>query len=136
MIALKEEIGLQRLYLAIEQARFEERLAVEIELPAALAETRVPALILQPLVENAVRHGVARSENRLTVRIAARARDGEVEIVVEDDGKAGPGAGGTGLGLGNVEARLRAHFGDRGSLDAAPLAAGGFCARIALPKEE
>ena len=136
MISLKEEIGLQRLYLAIEQARFEERLAVEIDLPPALAETRVPALILQPLVENAVRHGVARSEDRLTVRIAALARGEEVEILVEDDGKAGPGAGGTGLGLGNVEARLRAHYGDRGMLDAAPLAAGGFRARIVLPREQ
>jgi len=137
MISLKEEIGLQRLYLAIEQVRFEERLEVEIDLPAALAEARVPALILQPLVENAVRHGLARSEDRLTVRIAACARGDEVEIVVEDDGKAGPGAGGTGLGLGlrNVEARLRAHFGDGGTLDAAPLPAGGFRARIVLPKE-
>jgi two-component system, LytTR family, sensor kinase len=136
-ISLREEIELQRLYLGIEQARFEERLRVEIDLPAALAETRVPALILQPLVENAVRHGVARSEDRLTIRIAARAKDEGVEIVVEDDGNAGPAAGGTGLGLGlrNVEARLRAHFGERGVLAAAPRPGGGFCARIALPGE-
>lgn len=134
-IPLKEEIELQRLYLAIEQARFGERLAVEIDLPGDLAEARVPALILQPLVENAIRHGVARSEARLTIRIDAREQDEGVEVAVVDDGSAGPAAGGSGLGLRNVEARLRAHYGDRGLLVAAPLPGGGFCARIAFPVE-
>lgn len=134
-ISLKEEIELQRLYLGIEQARFAQRLQVDIDLPEALAGARVPALILQPLVENAVRHGVARSEDRLTIRIEAREHDEGVEVVVADDGKAGAAAGGTGLGLRNVEARLRAHYGDRGVLAAAPLPGGGFRARIAFPKE-
>ena len=79
-IALSEEIELQRLYLAIEQARFGERLKVEIDLPDPLGGARVPALILQPLVENAIRHGVGRSEQSLTIRIAAAERDGMVEI--------------------------------------------------------
>ena len=73
-IALREEIELQRLYLDIEQARFGDRLQVEIDFPTSSPEP-VPALILQPLVENAVRHGVSRSEDQLSVRIAAAATD-------------------------------------------------------------
>jgi two-component system LytT family sensor kinase len=135
-IALSAEIALQRLYLDIEQARFGDRLRVEIDLPPALAEVQVPTLILQPLVENAIRHGVGRSEGRLTVRIEAAARGDRIEIVVADDGKGGAAVGGdTGLGLRNVAARLVAHFGAHGSLSAGPLAEGGYRARIVIPRE-
>jgi hypothetical protein len=135
-ISLREEIELQRLYLAIEQARFGERLKVEIDLPFQLTGVRVPALILQPLVENAIHHGVARSEAPMTVRIAAADRGDRVALVVEDDGKAGPQAAGegTGLGLANVEARLRAHFDGGASLAAAPRPDGGYRAELAFPR--
>lgn len=135
-VSLREEIELQRLYLAIEQARFGERLRVEIDLPFLLTGVRVPALILQPLVENAIRHGVARSEAPVTVRIAAADRGDRVSLAVEDDGKAGPAAAddGTGLGLANVEARLRAHFDGLGSLTAAPGPAAGYRAELVLPR--
>jgi sensor histidine kinase YesM len=134
-IPLRQEIDLQRLYLDIEQARFGDRLRVEIDLPEALAATPVPALILQPLIENAILHGVGRSEGRLTVRIAASAGNGRLELLVEDDGAADPAfphAGG-GLGLANVAARLNAHYGEAGLLDAAPRPEGGFRARLAFP---
>ena len=135
-ITLKEEIALQRLYLDIEQARFEDRLNVEIDLPDALAEVRVPALILQPLVENAIHHKLGCAEGALTLRIRARQRAGSFEISVEDDGTEVVPARGKGLGLGlsNVAARLRAHFGDGSRLDAAPLAGGGYRALITLPE--
>jgi sensor histidine kinase YesM len=135
-ISLREEIELQRLYLDIEQARFGERLNVEIDLPLQLTGVRVPALILQPLVENAIHHGVARSEEPLTVRIAAADRGSHVELVVEDDGKAGPieGGNGAGLGLANVQARLRAHFDGLASLTTAPRPEGGYRAALAFPR--
>ena len=140
-VSLREEIGLQRLYLDIEPARFGERLKVEIDLPDHLADTRLPALILQPLIENAIRHGVSRSEEQLKVRIAASCRGPVVEVAVEDDGRAGPAKGrslaavpGTGLGLRNVGARLRAHYGESATLAAAPIKEGGFRAVLAFPR--
>ena len=135
-ISLREEIELQRLYLDIEQARFGERLTVEIELPFQLTGVRVPALILQPLVENAIHHGVARSEEPLTIRIAASDRGDHIALVVEDDGKAGAAAGsnGVGLGLANVQARLRTHYDGEASLDAAPRPEGGYRAELAFPR--
>jgi len=135
MIPLGEEIALQRRYLEIEQTRFEERLAVQIDLPEALAATLVPALILQPLVENAIHHGLGRSEAPLTIRIAAEAKDNMVQLSVEDDGKARSTAVGSGVGLANVAARLHAHFGDDSRMDAGPLAAGGFRAAFAVPRD-
>jgi two-component system LytT family sensor kinase len=134
-ISLREEIGLQQLYLAIEQARFGERLKVEIDLPFQLTGVRVPALILQPLVENAIHHGVARSEAPMTIRIAAADRGERVTLAVEDDGKAGPVAGDDGgLGLANVRGRLHAHFDGDASLHAGPRAEGGYRAEIAFPR--
>jgi LytS/YehU family sensor histidine kinase len=136
-ISLGEEIGLQRLYLDIEQARFGERLTVEIELPPGAADVRVPALILQPLVENAVRHGVGRSEERLRIRIEAAERGDCVEVSVEDDGRAPAPRKPReeGLGLANVRARLAAHFGEAGSFTAGPIPGGGYRAAMALPRQ-
>jgi two-component system LytT family sensor kinase len=144
-VSLRQEIELQRLYLAIEQARFGERLQVEIDLPFQLTGVRVPALILQPLVENAVHHGVARCEDRLTLRIAAEDRGDRVALIVEDDGKAGaaaahgkargPGHGqGLGLGLANVRARLHAHFDGAGLLIAGARAEGGYRVELVFPR--
>jgi two-component system LytT family sensor kinase len=139
-IPLGEEIGLQRLYLDIEQVRFGERLEVRIDLPGDLAGVRMPALILQPVVENAVRHGVSRSEERLTIRISARNANGGIEVVVEDDGRAGPPvqpqSGRGGLGLANVRARLEAHYGEKGVLEAGPRPEGGYRAVLRLPRQD
>jgi two-component sensor histidine kinase len=141
-VSLREEIGLQRLYLDIEQARFGDRLKVEIDLPENLADTRLPALILQPLIENAIRHGVSNCEDQLRVRIAASTNGPFIEVAVEDDGKAAPtrrnvkkvGGAKGGLGLKNVGERLRAHYGEQGSLNAAPITDGGFRAVLAFPR--
>jgi hypothetical protein len=135
-ISLREEIELQRLYLAIEQARFGDRLKVVIDLPLQLTGVRVPALILQPLVENAVHHGVARSEEPMTISIAAADRGGRVALTIEDDAKAGPAGAreGIGLGLANVEARLRAHFDGEVALNAAPAPEGGYRVELLFPR--
>jgi two-component sensor histidine kinase len=134
MIPLHEEIALQELYLEIEEARFSERLKVVIEVPDDLAGAEVPTLILQPLVENALRHGVGQSEAMTIVRISA-VRDGDrLFLAVEDDGAGvGPAPGGSGLGLENVRDRLRAHFAGSASLAASPLEEGGFRAELDLP---
>jgi signal transduction histidine kinase len=133
-IGLEEEISLQRLYLDLEEARFSERMKVDIKVPKALAGARVPALILQPLVENAVKHGVDRSERTTTIRIEASRRGERLKVVVEDDSDGGgPVHSGTGLGLANVRERLHAHFGGAGRLETEQRTDGGFRAAIELP---
>lgn len=133
-IELSEEIALQRLYLEIEEARFSERMRIDFVVPRGLSHATVPALILQPLVENAVRHGVDRSESMTTIRIAAKRVGDSLRLVVEDDSVAsGSPRAGTGLGLTNVRERLQAHFGERGRLLANSVLTGGFRAEISLP---
>ena len=134
VIALSEELALQRLYLAIEESRFSERMRVAIDVPAALASAAVPALILQPLIENAVRYGVGQSEALTTIRIGAERRGADIVLTVADDGIGGRNAlHGTGVGLANVRDRLQAHFGDHAALLAEPGPRGGFRAEIVMP---
>ncbi len=133
-VDLEREIDLQRLYLAIEEARFTDRMRVEIDVPETLSSATVPALILQPLIENAVRYGVGGSDGTTTIRITGALQAGEVVLVVENDGPADPAVkSGTGLGLANVRARLNAHYGAQGVLTAGRRDGGGFRAVIALP---
>ncbi len=117
-VSLAEEIALQRLYLDIEAVRFPDRLRVEIDLPEALAAAQVPGLILQPLVENAVKHGVSRSALPVTVKISAQEREDRLVLTVENSVGGGPGEAGpsegTGVGLRNVRDRLAARFGEGG----------------------
>ena len=116
-LTLSEEVELQRLYLEIERTRFPDRMRFDVELDDGSAEARVPALLLQPLVENAVKHGVARSEGPTCIRIGARVDGPVLEIVVENDAKAtGRASGGEKVGLRNVQDRLRSRFGDEASL--------------------
>jgi LytS/YehU family sensor histidine kinase len=110
MVPLGEEIALLRNYLAIEQVRFADRLHVTIELPEDLVRVPVPRLILQPLVENAVRHGIARHPSAGRITIAAQRRGARLALEVTDDGL-GPGGGQEGTGLANVRERLRLLFG-------------------------
>jgi two-component system LytT family sensor kinase len=134
-IPLERELQLQRLYLAVEQARFPNRLATLFDLPARLAPQPVPALITQPLVENAIRHAVARSSGLVTVRVSASRCADRLIIRVEDDGglPAGPLAGGTGMGLRNVRERLVAKYGLDQSLTATPMPDGGFRTELQIP---
>jgi signal transduction histidine kinase len=133
-VTLAEEVELQRLYLEIERTRFPDRLRFDVALDAGTAEAKVPALLLQPLVENAVKHGVARSEGPTCIRIRARLDGPEMEIVVENDAKAeGPGSGGEKVGLRNVAERLHSLFGHQASLTTGAIAQGGFRNTIRIP---
>ncbi len=133
-VTLAEEVDLQRLYLEIERTRFPERLRFDVALDAGSAEARVPALLLQPLVENAVKHGIARSEEPTCIRIRARLDGAVLEIVVENDARPdGPGAGGEKVGLRNVAERLRSRFGDEASLTTGEIPEGGFRNMLRIP---
>lgn len=135
-IPLAEEIRLQQLYLDIEAVRFPSRLVVQIDVPPTLEDAMVPALILQPLVENAIKYGVSRSRRPVAVRISAEAIGNRLDLLVQDDADpAVPTAGtaGCGVGLGNVRARLSARFGDGASLSAGPAASGGWAVHLSMP---
>ena len=123
-VTLAEEIDLQRLYLDIEKARFPDRLQVEIEVPKAFEQARLPALLLQPLIENAIKYGVSKSRKTVLIRIEAKpAQDGRMLLEISNRLKHGgkeelPAATheGTGLGLANVCQRLEARFHGRASM--------------------
>ena len=135
-VSLADEIGFQLLYLDIEKVRFPNRLKVETDIPPGLASARVPPLLLQPIVENAIKHGVARSPDPVTVAIAAREEDGRLILTVENDG--GPAReeqveAGTGVGLNNVCERLAARFGGAASCEHGPRPGGGYRVTLAMP---
>ncbi len=133
-VTLAREVDLQRLYLEIERTRFPDRLRLEVALDAGAAEARVPALLLQPLVENAVKHGVARSPAPTCVRIRARVDGPVLEIVVENDAVAqGTASGGEKVGLRNVAERLRSLYGSEAGLSAGDIADGGFRNILRIP---
>ncbi len=136
-IGLDQEVALQRAYLEIEAARFPERLVTRIEVPQALETASVPGLILQPLVENAVKYAVSPTSRPVTVTISAREEYGRLVIEVSDDGPGAPhgGKAGFGIGLANVRDRLEARYGDAASLVAGPADGGGWRAVLRLPLE-
>ena len=125
-VSLEDEVDLQALYLEIESVRFPKRLRVEIDVPPALAESRVPGMILQPLVENSVKYGVSQSSRPVTVTITAHADGNELVLRVADDGPGAveDGKGGFGIGLANVRDRLTARFGSAASIRSGPGATG------------
>ena len=135
-VPLSAEIQLQRLYLDIEGVRFPDRLLVKVDLPERLRNACVPGLLLQPLVENAVKYGVARSRRPVTIGLAAREDSGGLVLTVENDGEPGDVRAeeqGTGVGLANVRDRLAARFGDRASCRWGPLPGGGFRVTLTMP---
>ena len=142
-VTLAEEIDLQRLYLDIEKARFPDRLHVEIDVPAELEPARLPALLLQPIVENAIKYGVSKSRKAVLLRIQARdLRNGRMVVEISNRLKNGgkdelPAATheGTGLGLSNVCQRLEARFGSKASCRFGPMTAGGYKVALTLPVE-
>jgi hypothetical protein len=138
-ISLEREIEFQQLYLDIEKVRFPNRLDVRIEVPADLFAARIPPLLLQPLVENAIKHGVARTAEPVTLSIAAREEDARLILSVEND--RGPmaedrgGGRGGGVGVANVRARLAARFGREAECEQRAMAGGGYRVTLTMPLE-
>lgn len=118
-IPLREEIELARSYLEVEQVRFGERLRVDADIDPACENCGAPPLLLQPLVENAVKHGIAGLVKGGTIRLAARRESGKVSIVVENafDAEAAP-QGDLGMGLAHVRRRLQMRYGAEASFEA------------------
>lgn len=134
-VPLEEEVHLQKLYLDIEAVRFPDRLNTVIDIPPALMSACVPGLILQPLVENAIKYGVSRTSSPVEIRITAREDGGLMHIAVTDDGDNPPGLSdsGSGIGLANVRDRLTARFGDQGQIAYGPREEKGFSVLLTLP---
>lgn len=135
LVSLDEEIALQQLYLDIEQARFPDRLQVEVSMPDELKHACVPVLILQPIIENAIKYGVSPSKGRIAIRLQASAEYGLLVLRVENDvdPKAPVPASGTGLGLGNVRERLLTRYGPTAGCEWGKSDNGGFVVSLWLP---
>ena len=133
-ITLTQEIELQSHYLAIENVRFPERLAIHISIPPELREARLPSMLIQPLVENAIKYAVARSSKLVTISITAKRRNDWLDLSVVDSGGDGPIVGqGHGIGISNIEARLRGRYGEKFEFSAKPVDGGGFAAHLSIP---
>lgn len=134
-IPLSDEIQLQTLYLDIEKIRFPQRLKVSVDVPEGLRDALVPNLITQPLIENAIKYGVAKSSAPVHIEIIARERDGRLSLDICDDGGNADGADpkGTRVGLRNVSRRLGLHFGDAAGIEAGRRPGGGFAVRLTMP---
>jgi hypothetical protein len=115
---LVDEVQFARLYLELQQRRFADRLTVELPEPASLPAAWVPSLILQPLIENAVVHGLAGHQDQVHVRLEACASGGELMLRVINTVAAGRPRGEDGIGLKNVRERLAIQFGDKAGFSA------------------
>jgi two-component system LytT family sensor kinase len=132
-VPLREEIALLETYLEIERARFADRLTYRVDVEPDALDARVPPLILQPLVENAIRHGIARRVSPGCIEIAAARRNGGLHMSVRDDGPGiAPGAR-DGVGLSNTRARLEQLYGARHSFAIGNAEGGGAVVSLVLP---
>lgn len=117
--SLAEEVGFVRQYLEIMQMRYGDRLHVTIDVPPAHDAALLPAFTLQPLVENALKHGTARLDTPGVVRVAARRDGADLVVTVDDNGPGGPSSAleeSCGVGLSNVRSRLEQLYGPQGTL--------------------
>ena len=131
-VTLEDELELVRKYLDVERARFSDRLRPEFAIATDTLFAAVPSFALQHLVENAIRHGIARRSDAGRITIAARRDGGMLEITVTDDGP-GIAAGANepdGHGLANTRERLKTLYGERATLEVAPAPGGGTIARL------
>ena len=136
-MSLREELDFLERYLEIEQVRFKDRLSVTVDVEEAAYEAEVPSLILQPIVENAVKYGVSQTIGPGVVTISCRVRSGMLELEVSDTGPGIPESRaltpGTGVGIGNTKARLEQLYGGNYTLDLTNRPSGGAMVCIRFP---
>ena len=135
-VALKEELDFLGRYLEIEQTRFEDRLTVQMNIEPGVLDASVPNLILQPLVENAIRHGVAPMLTPGTIEISARRENGNLRLEVSDNGSGLPNNKQNtreGVGLANTRARLLQLYAQNHTFEAGNAPGGGLVVSIVIP---
>lgn len=136
---LERELEICQAYLEVESARFTDRLRWRVDADPDAGRIEIPSLLIQPLIENALKHGIAprASGGRIDVRVSRT--DGFVEIAVEDDGigfGSAPSRRGTGTGLSSCRSRLELTYGSRASFEVGPRDTGGTRARLRIPVQE
>ncbi len=134
-VPLRQELDALERYLEIEQIRFQDRLTVQLRIEPETLEARVPNLILQPIVENSIRHGIAPLSDAGKIEISATRHNGHLELSVRDDG---PGIvagefGKDGIGLANTRSRLQQLYGNAHRLDIENVAEGGLLVKMTIP---
>jgi LytS/YehU family sensor histidine kinase len=138
-VTLAEEVEYLQRYLDIQKVRFGDRLRVSMDIPAELLRAQVPNLLLQPLVENAIKHGIAKRVAGGAVRVAGARSNGSLHISVYNDG---PGLAtdwqttNTGVGIANLRTRLQILYGDKSTFDLGNAGTGGVEAAVTLPFAE
>jgi LytS/YehU family sensor histidine kinase len=138
-VTLAEEVEYLQRYLDIQKLRFGERLQVSIDIPAELLRAQVPNLLLQPLVENAIKHGIAKRISGGTVSVTGARRNGTLLLTIHNDGPALPAdwqPAQTGVGIGNLRTRLQILHGGKFGLQLRPAEAGGVEVIVMLPFAE
>ena len=133
-VSLADELSFLRRYLDIMRVRFDDRLQVVVDVPDDLLTATVPSLALQPLVENAIRHGMASRVDVGHVQVVARREDGRLLVTVHDDGPGPPAAPASdGIGLANTRERLRRLYGSEGCVEIEAASGRGTIARLTIP---
>lgn len=136
-VELREEINFIKLYLSIQEMRFSDRLRIELDIDPSTTKAMVPNLILQPLTENALRHGIGRSADSGLVGIRSAIDDGNLRLTVYDDGAGLPDdwqlKGSAGIGLANTAARLQQLYDDDYQFDIRNREGGGVEVLIVMP---
>jgi two-component system LytT family sensor kinase len=135
-VPLAEELEFAQKYLDIQKVRFADRLQISVDVPEELFPAQVPSLILQPMVENAVKHGIAKRVQGGAIRIAASRSNGTITLSVYNDGPSLPVGWETthsGIGISNVRTRLQGLYGDKFELSLKNDAAGGVKASLSMP---
>jgi signal transduction histidine kinase len=138
-VTLKKELDFLNYYLQIEQIRFQDRLAIEMNIDPSTLDARVPNLIMQPIVENAIRHGVATRSGKGQIEIRSRRQNGVIQLQVQDNGpglEAENGEIREGVGLSNTRLRLQQIYGNTYRFDLINSPQGGVVATVELPYQK
>jgi len=139
-VQLMQEVDHVGNYLGIEAVRFRDRLSVKYDVPDDLGQAMVPSMILQPLAENAIKHGLDTQDESVQISVSARRTNGSLILSVVDDGRGCSDVHHAvdhgGIGLRNVRERLRTLYGDRATMNATSPTSGGFRVDLSIPYEQ